>query len=110
MQKEKSSERTEEKHHGICTIYNNVTDLILPIFVALVFVNFSTELGGRGDFFQVCTENMGMKVCMKINALYSFIHSLGIIQSRLTASAKPVMTAGWIVFQDRQDKYVISSL
>lgn len=60
LQKEEASEITEGKHLGICTIYYRVIDLILPTFVALVFDNFSTELGGGEDFFQVvCTENTG---------------------------------------------------
>lgn len=74
LKKEKASEITEEKHLGICTIYYRVIDLILPTFAALVFGNFSTEMGGGGDFFQaVCTEKMGMKLCMKNSALHSFI-------------------------------------
>lgn len=73
LQKEKASEVTKDKHLGIHTVYYRVIDLILPTFVALVFGDFSTEVGG-GDFFHaVCTENMGRKLCMKNNALHSFI-------------------------------------
>lgn len=68
------------------------------------------ELGGGGDFFKLCILKLWAQECAwKNNALHSFIHSLGIIQNIFTVIAQPMITAGWTVFQDRQDEYKISS-
>lgn len=54
LQKEKASEVTKDKHLGIHTVYYRVIDLILPTFVALVFGDFSTEVGEGKTFFTLC--------------------------------------------------------
>lgn len=109
LQKEKASEVTKDKHLGIHTIYYRVIDLILPTFVALVFGDFSTEVG-EGETFSCCVHWKYGQETVHEKQCFTFIHSLCIIQSILTVSALPMIIAGRAIFQDRWDEYLISSL